>query len=46
MRERRVKVLVFKTTETKEKAKAIILAFKKSDNPLLGRKGGGREGDL
>ncbi len=46
MRERRVKVLAFKTTETKEKVKALLLAFKKSNNPLRGKRGGEREGDL
>ena len=34
MRERRVKVLTFRTTETKEKVKAIIILWKKTKNPL------------
>ena len=34
VRERRVKVLAFKTTETKEKVKALIILWKKTKNPL------------
>jgi len=46
VRERKVKVLAFRTTETREKINIIILAFKKSRNPLLAKKGERRERDL
>ena len=46
MRERKVKVLAFRTTETREKITAILLSFKKSRNPLLAKRGERRERDL
>ncbi len=46
MRERKAKVLVFRTTETREKITAILLSFKKSRNPLLPKRGERRERDL
>jgi len=46
VRERKVKVIKFRTTETKEKVTLILLTFKRVKNPLKKLGGGGIEGNL
>jgi len=44
--EAKVKVLKFRTTETREKLEALLLSLRKSKNPLLERKGDRHERGL